>query len=258
VLSGTFDAVNGIARDRLARIHADGTLDTSFQSNFSNSGWYTGIFDVRLDGRLVVRGPLGVNFLTADGALDYRVNPGLGISGTNRHLLGAKSLSRGTLIYGNFDTYDNQSRRSLARLNDDGSVDQSFDARLAKTSWAWSPTEITVRAVETLPDGSFLAAGSFTEVQGKAVTGLARFTADGKLDESFRPFEPTLHEAAITADGLYRFRVAGEFNRPYLVEVSEDLKTWQPLRNLMLTASPFYFVDPRQTSGHSFYRIRTL
>jgi uncharacterized delta-60 repeat protein len=254
VLTGGFDAVNGTPKERLARLNSDGSLDTSFASP-SNWSWET--FDVQHDGKILVRGTLGISRLTRGGTWDYSFNPGLGVSGTNRYLVSGKSHAGGSLIYGNFDKYDDQWRRSLARLNDDGSLDRSFDAQLAKTTWAWSP-EIVVRAVKVLPDGSFLAAGTFTEVQGKSRTGLARFTAEGELDERFNPFRPALREPATTANGLAQFRVVGEARRPYAIEVSEDLKSWRPVRNFMITDFPFFFIDSRELPARSFYRIVSL
>lgn len=257
VVLGDFDAVDGEAYRGLARLNQDGSVDPTFINN-TNLTLYFGIFDVQDDGKILVGSSLGLMRLTADGAIDYRFNPGLGISGTNRYLISARSQKGGDLfIFGNFDKYDDQRRRSCARLNEDGSLDASFDPQLTKTDWARYP-EIIVRAVETLADGSFIIAGSFTDVQGKSITGLARFKPDGSVDESFNPFRPACREDSMTLDGFYQFRVIGEKSRPYVVEGSSDLKTWQPLRNVMIGDFPFYFIDLRQTSGQGYYRISSL
>lgn len=257
VVTGAFDAVNGVPYRYLARLNLDGTVDQTLVNN-TDFSLYNGLFDIQTDGKMIVGGALGLMRLNADGAVDYRFNPGLGISGTNRYLISARSLPSGDLlICGNFDKYDNQWRRSVARIHEDGSLDSNFDARLTKTAWARFP-EITVRLAKILPDNSFYIAGSFTDVQGKSMTGLARFKANGDLDETFVPFQPALRGASVTSDGFYQFHVIGEKWRPYAVEVSNDLKTWQPLRNLMITDLPLYFIDPRQLSGQSFYRIISL
>jgi uncharacterized delta-60 repeat protein len=257
VVNGYFDEVDGVSYNGIARLNSDGSIDRSF-INLTNSYLYTQLFDIQADGKLLVSSSLGLMRLMPDGGIDYRFNPGLGISGTNRYLLSARFTKDGDLlIFGNFDLYDDQWRRSLARINEDGSLDQTFDAHLTKTVRARTP-DIMVSTVKTLADGSFLVAGSFTDVQGKSKTALARFTGDGKVDENFNAFQPILREPSLTSDSFYQVRIVGERWRPYVVEASDDLKAWQPLRNVIITDFPLYFIDLRQQSGQNYYRIRSL
>jgi uncharacterized delta-60 repeat protein len=85
LIGGFFTTVNGVGQPRLARLNADGTLDSSFASN-GVSGPVRSLL-IQPDGRILVAGNFqGLNStlrnniarLTADGSLDNSFNPGSG------------------------------------------------------------------------------------------------------------------------------------------------------------------------------------
>jgi uncharacterized delta-60 repeat protein len=95
VIGGSFEAVNGLPRKGLARLNADGSLDTSFDPG---SGLAAGpgsipagavsVVIVQPDGKLLIAGSFsgvnggtsaGIARLEATGALDASFNPGLGV-----------------------------------------------------------------------------------------------------------------------------------------------------------------------------------
>ena len=79
------------------------------------------------------------------------------------------------LILGNFTNVGADTRNGIARLNVDGSLDETFgDANVGG---------VTTAAVQ--PDGAILIGGGFTEVAGQPRHGLARLHSDGTLDASF-------------------------------------------------------------------------
>ncbi len=81
------------------------------------------------------------------------------------------------LICGNFLTVNSVARSFVARLNNDGSVDTSFEAHPGY----W------VRHMALQPDGKIVIGGFFTNVEGVPRNRIARLNPDGSLDKTFDP-----------------------------------------------------------------------
>jgi len=80
------------------------------------------------------------------------------------------------LIGGSFTEVNGEERIRIARLNPDGSLDDSFTASCTSN----------VRDIAIQPgDGKILIVGDFLEVNGQVRNRIARLEADGSLDESF-------------------------------------------------------------------------
>jgi len=106
------------------------------------------------------------------------------------------------LIVGSFANVGTDTRTGIARLNVDGSVDETFgDAHV--------DGNVTTAAVQA--DGAILIGGSFTEVGGQPRHALARLHADGTLDTSFADpgFNGNVEALALQPDG--RILVGGAF-----------------------------------------------
>jgi len=86
------------------------------------------------------------------------------------------------LIGGAFSQINGVPRSHLARLDSDGTLDDSFDAGLITGGL---PT--TVRALIVQADGKILIGGSFTNVNGTTRDHVARLNADGTVDAGFDP-----------------------------------------------------------------------
>jgi uncharacterized delta-60 repeat protein len=89
------------------------------------------------------------------------------------------------MISGHFLLLDNGQiiRKSLARLQPDGSVDASFQSSLAFNS----ATSTSIDAMAFQADGKILIASPFTSIDGQLAPGLARINSDGRMDLSFNP-----------------------------------------------------------------------
>ena len=66
-------------------------------------------------------------------------------------------------------------RNNIARLNTDGTTDQSFFADI----------DLTVRAIAVQKDGKILIGGDFTSINGVPRKYLARLNPNGSRDTSF-------------------------------------------------------------------------
>ena len=86
------------------------------------------------------------------------------------------------LIAGGFTTINGQASKYLARLNQDGSLDTSFNA-----NWLGGPNNLSVQifSVNAQPDGKVLIAGAFPYNNGATLpVRVFRLNADGSFDNT--------------------------------------------------------------------------
>ncbi|MBI4327013.1 MAG: hypothetical protein HY674_17370, partial [Chloroflexi bacterium] len=72
----------------------------------------------------------------------------------------------------------------------------------------------------------------------------------------FYPETDVWAPTVLALDGSLRFSLSGEKNKRYMVEVSEDLRSWSPLTTLAPTNGVVSFQDPNGTQTQRFYRAR--
>lgn len=86
-----------------------------------------------------------------------------------------------SIVAGQFRNWNNISRSGIARLNSDGTLDETFNPG---TGIGVTPAYI-VHSVDVLPDGKIIIGGNFEEFDGKIVNNIARLHPDGSLDATF-------------------------------------------------------------------------
>ncbi|MGV3772346.1 MAG: chitobiase/beta-hexosaminidase C-terminal domain-containing protein [Verrucomicrobiales bacterium] len=124
---------------------------------------------------LLITSLLSISTALAASILDTSFNIGSGANGLVEQVL---PLSNGKiLICGNFTSFNGKNRAYVARLNSDGSVDESFQANPGY----W------VRNMAVQPDGKIVIGGFFTTVSGTPRNLIARLNENGSLDPSFNP-----------------------------------------------------------------------
>ena len=183
VAAGRFTFANTVFRNRIARFNFDGSLDTSFDPGTGADGEITAAV-LQSDGRIIVAGRFtsfngfthnGICRLNADGSVDQTFGLGNGI---NNAALALALQSDGRIIVGGqFSQIDLTQRFNLARLNNDGSVDLSFDPGNGPNG--------DVNAIIIQPDGRIVIGGTFIGYNGFARGGVARVLGNGVLDPSF-------------------------------------------------------------------------
>lgn len=194
LVGGRFTRMSGQARTNLARLNADGTLDSGFATGLAGSkaSAQVNVLAIEADGRLLVGGDFtmiggqqrtNLVRLNVDGTVDGGFNPGM-LSGAASPLVNSPQVQalavqpNGKIVVGGwFSTVGGQPRSNLARLNPDGSLDSTFN--LGANS--------NVLALVLQADGKILVGGSFTKLGGQSCTNLARLNPDGSLDSSFTP-----------------------------------------------------------------------
>ena len=133
VVVGDFPSYNGFARNCIALVNTNGSLDTAFDpgsgaNNFINAVALTPGSQIVIGGGFTSFNGTqrnGVARLNINGSLDTTFNPGLGADGVV-HAVAAQSDGK-VLLGGNFTHINGTVRNYLARLNADGSLDASFD-----------------------------------------------------------------------------------------------------------------------------------
>ncbi|MFM9955769.1 MAG: hypothetical protein ACKVVO_17100, partial [Opitutaceae bacterium] len=231
IVGGAFNAFspNSIGntnfRNYIARLNADGTVDSNFDPNTngpvsavavesSGAVVFGGTFTaLQANGAIeaIARNRLArVDF---SGALDTTFNPDangsvevLALRADGSLIVGgALSTVRPTgvmLLGGNFATIGGVASRNLALINDDGTVSTAFQP---------NPNG-AVTALLSLPSGSTLAAGSFTTIAGANRNRLARFNSDGSLDTGYSPnFAGTVNALIVQADNRSLVIAGGSF-----------------------------------------------
>jgi hypothetical protein len=53
-------------------------------------------------------------------------------------------------------------------------------------------------------------------------------------------------------------QITGTVGRTYQIQSSPDLNAWTPKATLLLTASPYLWIDENAVSGNKFYRAVML
>ena len=184
-LGGSFATFSGVPRERLVRINADLTLDTTFEVG---TGFDSTVRTMvrQPDDKLLVGGQFqtysGVSAnrlirLNVDGSIDNTFNIGTGFNVT---VIGLILQNDGKiLVAGGFTTFSGISANAIIRLNSDGSKDDTF---VYGTGFG----SVTIANAITLQsDGKILVAGAFTNYNGTIVSRLVRLNSDGSLDNTF-------------------------------------------------------------------------
>lgn len=241
VIGGVFTLVNGVLRYAMARLKADGSLDSTFVPDFGlgaaanldvtvslsvqhlavqNDGkvLYTAFKEVRTSPNTNVVTSFPFGRLNADGSTDSTFNVTFDTSGSISSFV---PQSDGTiLIAGSFSQVDGVARSNVARINANGSLDPSFQPPTllgVAASGSSAPPEVYKIVVQ--PDGKILLSGVFSLTDTTKPVDVVRLNSDGSLDGTFNPalplkedtnFIPTVATIALQSDG--KVLAAGEFS----------------------------------------------
>ncbi|MGB0581508.1 MAG: Calx-beta domain-containing protein, partial [Limisphaerales bacterium] len=223
IIGGGFTSFDGVGRQRIARLNANGSLDSSFNPG---TGANSNVREVELqtDGKIIVVGEFTVFNgssrnrivrLNADGSVDPTFNPGTGADDVIRAV---EVQANGSIVVaGDFTTFNGESRNRIVRLNTDGSVDFSFDPG--------SGFNNTVFTLDMDSSQRILAGGAFTTYDGVLRGRVCRVLATGAIDTSFNPgslatggANDTVYFIEQVADGQSRIIIGGlftSFNQSY-------------------------------------------
>ncbi len=210
VIAGVFATFNGVARNGIARLNPDGSLDLSFDPGTGPGVAIPNIYSVALqpDGKLLVVGSFnsfhgvsrnGVARLNTDGSVDTSFDPGSGAVGFPGFVYSVAVQTNGQVVVGGlFTTFNGTNRNDIARLNADGSLDATFDPGTGPNN--------AILSMALQPDGKVIIGGQFTTIDGTTRNRIARLNRDGSLDTTFMTTGATgassdVRSVALQSDG---------------------------------------------------------
>jgi uncharacterized delta-60 repeat protein len=243
LIAGDFTIVNGVARNKIARLNPDGSLDAAFDAN-----WLSGQFNQNVGivsmkvlpgGKILLgggfplngqSGPLRVRRLNANGSEDTSLTsvPSLTPAGGFETIYKVDQLPNGKiLVCGHFQLPSGNPKPWLARYNNDGTYDSTFTATLDNRC-----TDLEVQ-----PDGKFLVAGLYSNVNGSPRVGMTRFNTDDSVDTGFDAGTFPYRGIELQSDGtiigfshlISRLDAAGNILQTYATELSStNAAAFQP------------------------------
>lgn len=254
LIGGSFTSYNGSTRNRIARINADGTLDTSFDPGTGPNNTINS-FAVHPDGGIVIGGTFtsvsGVTKaklakLNANGTLDTSFDiagagPGPGTGPAVTKVLAVEGGK--TIVTGSFQTFNGVTKNRLVRVRANGTVDHSF----LNGQGAQAQSGLTIGSMVRQPDGMVLIGGQFTIFNVSARSGLARFRVatdtfadfdgDGKTDFSvmrresqFSQWQWWVNYSSAGTTGTFDFGLSpSDVAQPfdYDGDGSDDIAVWR-------------------------------
>lgn len=182
---GRFTSFNWAAQRHIVRLSTGGGVDGSF----------TGLDDERVtciavqdDGQILIGGDSfstsyntvsrnRIARLDTDGTLDMSFDPGTGFDYAVSVIV--VQSDHKILVGGSFNSYNGTTKNNIIRLNDDGSIDSSFNSG---TGANYGVYDIAIQG-----DGKILIVGDFTMYNGTTRNRIARLNTDGTLDATFDP-----------------------------------------------------------------------
>ena len=202
LIAGDFARVNCVRRHAIARLQADGSLDTTFEAGIGPDNDITSVVALA-DGSVLVGGRFSSwgNELTGDHLV--RLKP----SGAMDHDFTATPAWDGEVVQivrrddGAIMVLERRqgevaSRTLLQRRLSSGVLDTQFAPAIAESA--------TLNALARSTNGGLLVVGRFSEFDGYTTTNLVRLTPDDSVDTAF------LAPAAAEAAELFSVASAGD------------------------------------------------
>jgi uncharacterized delta-60 repeat protein len=194
IIGGAFTEVNGVPSNNIARLNQDGSLDQSFSigTGFTDAGGFGGFnsavssMDIQADGKIIVAGgfsqyngnTLGSSLirLNLDGSFDptFDIYNNIDQNGNYASVYLVKIQDDGKIICAGSGGLLSQ----LFRLNDNGTIDNSFNITLGFDS-------PSINDIKIGSNGTLIIAGGFTSYNGQSRNHILRLYNDGTLDNTF-------------------------------------------------------------------------
>lgn len=235
IVVGDFTRYRGQVANRVAKIDATGTLDTTFNPQTGANGANATVSAVAVTGNSIFLGGAFTQYrgttanyvtrLDLTGAKDATFSPTSGANGTNAAVNALATDGLSLFMGGAFTQYRGGAANRLAEVTLDGALDTTFNP----ASGGNGASDV-VNALAT--DGaSLFVGGAFTQIRGATANRLAKVDLAGSLDTTFNPaigFNGTNNTVnSLSLDGSYLY-AGGAFTQyrstaaNYLLKVDLD------------------------------------
>lgn len=226
LVAGNFSQYRGEDVPRIIRLHADGSLDETFDPG-EGPDWTVRDLHLLPDGRILMAGRFsevdgvpraGVARLHSDGSLDTTFDAGSGpdgspLGGRTVHAIDTDSSGR-ILVGGAFASFSESTAWNLVRLHPDGAVDASFD--IGNGLWNYTLADIysdesTVYDLKVLGDDSVLVVGRFANFNETPASRVVKVRPNGSPDPDFSVGQVGGTVLAMDLDEQGRILIGGIF-----------------------------------------------
>lgn len=207
IVGGAFSTMHGVARNAVARLNADGSVDTSFDPGTgpnrpANSRIVNALL-LQPDGKVVIGGTFstwnggtrrGLVRLNSNGTLDEsmaEMGAFTTFYGEMVKSLALQPSSTGpdyfTIVVGGqlYAQWSGAYHLGVLRLKSDGKLDSTFKLGAGAHAAGNTNSALPVTSVAVQPDGKVLVGGMFSAFSGKTVHSVARINSDGTNDTAF-------------------------------------------------------------------------
>ena len=182
LVGGFFDSYNGVSFGKIVRLNGDGSIDNTFSAG---TGFNNVIFAIKVqsDGKILVGGGYTqyngdshsrLIRLNSDGSVDNTFNVGTGLNGNVNDIILQNDGK--IIILGGFTSVDGNSHNRIVRLNDDGSIDNTFNSGTGFNGQTYSGL---------IDEGQILVVGAFFEYSGQTNRQIVKLNSDGSIDNTF-------------------------------------------------------------------------
>jgi uncharacterized delta-60 repeat protein len=255
VLGGTFSSIGGpaggpdlegsVACTNVVRLLTNGLVDRTF---FPDAGAIFALA-VQPDGKTVVggqfssAGPMisrGVARFNEDGSVDSTFAPSPGVLGGGATVYALALQPDGRIVIGGtFTHYNGVPRSGLARVNPDGSLDETFEPGSGISGAAARVSTLTMAI-----DGTVYLGGSFTHFNGVP-------------RQSFSPAynNPRLY-ALQNDDASFSASFLSLLDRTYIFESRQFDGPWSMITTLNGDGTTKFVTDTNAVDATRFYRLR--
>lgn len=187
---GSFTSFNGNTRNRIFRLNANGTEDSTFATNIGTAANGNITFvDVLSDGSIIIGGPFtsfngnSINRLAklnSDGTFNStfatNIGTGFGASPVNIAIKADDSM----IVVGSFTSFNSSTHNRIVKLSSNGTEDTAFSTAVG-TGGSASIDAIGLDAAENIYLG-----GQFTAFAGNSINRLAKLDPLGNFDGVFQ------------------------------------------------------------------------
>jgi len=218
IVGGVFLDTTETNRTIIVRLNSDGSLDSNFPVQIGNQGEVVSTTSVQSDNKIIIGGPIqkGIRRLNSDGSSDNSFSidkdffggvASIAIQSDGKILIGGNfSIQKETIIY------------SIARLNEDGSLDAAFDPRTFYNNPVdgkkYSNYNGEVLTILIQSSNKIIIGGRFGNYNFSNKNYIVGLNTDGSFDSSFNPqtaADGEVSNLALQADG--KIIIAGNFER---------------------------------------------
>lgn len=184
IAGGLFVQYNGTARSGFTRTNADGTVDNTFAIGAGANNGVLGSA-IQSDGKVLIGGAFtsiggtpNINRivrLNIDGSRDATFNTGAGFN-SQVWVITVQADGK-VLVGGDYNTFNGSPQNFIARLNTNGSLDNTFNVGSGANSSVYA---ISVKSNDKVQIG-----GAFTQYNGFSSVVFAQLNSNGSFDTDF-------------------------------------------------------------------------